>query len=239
MKLIPTGIKELDELLGGGLPARSNILVIGEPGCGKTIFSLQIVANGLQAGEPALFITTDNSPAEIRQQLESLGCNISLYESKNMVRFVDCYSWTLGMEQARTMSQTEYMVPGPADLNQLSVAISRARNDIWKPEVNMRTFFKSISTLLLHNNPKIVFRFLQVINARAKASDSISLLLVEEGMHEKSVMVTLQHLTDGTIEFKIENGQRYLRIPRMPFGKVIYNWTPFDITEQGVVIRKV
>ncbi len=239
MKLIPIGIKELDELLGGGLPARSNILVIGEPGCGKTIFSLQIIANGLQAGEPALFITTDSPPAEIRQQLESLGCNISLYESKNMVRFVDCYSWTLGIEQARTTSQTEYIVPGPADLNQLSVAISRARNDIWKPEANIRIFFKSISTLLLHNNPKIVFRFLQVINARAKASDSISFLLVEEGMHEKNVIITLEHLTDGTIEFKIENGQKYLRIPRMSFGKAIYNWILFDIAEKGAIIKRV
>ncbi len=44
-----TGVPNLDEILGGGLPTRTMILIIGVPGTGKTIFAKQ--------GERALIFT--------------------------------------------------------------------------------------------------------------------------------------------------------------------------------------
>ncbi|HKI75722.1 MAG TPA: ATPase domain-containing protein, partial [Candidatus Bathyarchaeia archaeon] len=41
MDRVPTGIKGLDELLGGGFPDGRCILIVGSPGSGKTTFALQ------------------------------------------------------------------------------------------------------------------------------------------------------------------------------------------------------
>src|SRR2546426_10741350 len=43
---VPTGIKGLDELLGGGFPDGRCILIVGSPGSGKTTFALQYLYHG-------------------------------------------------------------------------------------------------------------------------------------------------------------------------------------------------
>ena len=40
-ELLETGVPNLDRILGGGLPRRSTLMVIGAPGSGKTILALQ------------------------------------------------------------------------------------------------------------------------------------------------------------------------------------------------------
>ena len=46
MKKVPTGVKGLDGMLGGGLPLGRCVLVCGGPGSGKTIFGIQFLYNG-------------------------------------------------------------------------------------------------------------------------------------------------------------------------------------------------
>ena len=43
---IPTGIPKFDELIEGGFPENSMILLVGYPGAGKTTFSAQFLYNG-------------------------------------------------------------------------------------------------------------------------------------------------------------------------------------------------
>ncbi|MEX2183393.1 MAG: DNA repair protein RadA [Chloroflexota bacterium] len=60
---LPTGIGELDRVLGGGLVAGSLVLVGGEPGIGKSTLLLQVAA-GL--GQPVLYATGEESAAQVR-----------------------------------------------------------------------------------------------------------------------------------------------------------------------------
>ena len=54
---ISSGIKALDTLLGGGIEQGSSTLVMGPPGCGKSLISLQFVAEAIrQGGKAAMFI---------------------------------------------------------------------------------------------------------------------------------------------------------------------------------------
>jgi len=50
---MPTGIRGFDEITGGGIPCGRTSLVIGGPGCGKTVFALQTLVNGAQRTEEA------------------------------------------------------------------------------------------------------------------------------------------------------------------------------------------
>ncbi|MGQ9631471.1 MAG: ATPase domain-containing protein [bacterium] len=62
MERIPTYVPNLDEILGGGLPKNSTLLIGGAPGTGKTILANQIVYGNADPQNKALVITTVSEP---------------------------------------------------------------------------------------------------------------------------------------------------------------------------------
>src|SRR5918995_1480615 len=68
----PTGIGELDRVLGGGLVPGSVTLLGGEPGIGKSSLLLQAVAALAGAGSRCLLVTAEESAAQVRIRAERL-----------------------------------------------------------------------------------------------------------------------------------------------------------------------
>jgi circadian clock protein KaiC len=60
---IPTGVRGLDDILGGGIPEFSFNVIAGTPGCGKTTLAHQIVFANATARKPALYFTVLGEPA--------------------------------------------------------------------------------------------------------------------------------------------------------------------------------
>lgn len=67
-----TGVSEFDRVLGGGLVPGSVTLVGGEPGVGKSTLLLQVVS-GLAAGATTLYVSAEESKAQVRSRAERLG----------------------------------------------------------------------------------------------------------------------------------------------------------------------
>jgi len=61
---IPSGIPGLDEMIEGGFPFPSVILVSGTAGTGKTTFALKFLCEGAANGEKGLYITTLSEPTQ-------------------------------------------------------------------------------------------------------------------------------------------------------------------------------
>ncbi len=68
----PTGVGELDRVLGGGLVPGSVTLLGGEPGIGKSTLLLQVLA-GLATTDPVLYVTAEESTQQVRLRAERLG----------------------------------------------------------------------------------------------------------------------------------------------------------------------
>jgi DNA repair protein RadA/Sms len=68
---LPTGLAELDRVLGGGLVAGSLVLLGGEPGIGKSTLVLQALAR-LSAGRRVMLVTGEESAAQVRSRAERL-----------------------------------------------------------------------------------------------------------------------------------------------------------------------
>lgn len=60
---IPTGVRGLDDILGGGIPEFSFNVIAGTPGCGKTTLAHQIVFANATPQKPALYFTVLGEPA--------------------------------------------------------------------------------------------------------------------------------------------------------------------------------
>lgn len=69
----PTGIGELDRVLGGGLVRGSVTLVGGEPGVGKSTLLLQVLASLAARGWRCLLVSAEESAQQVRRRAERLG----------------------------------------------------------------------------------------------------------------------------------------------------------------------
>ena len=69
---IPTGVAELDRVLGGGLVPASLVLVGGEPGVGKSTLLLSAL-RAISESRSTLLITGEESPAQVKLRAERLG----------------------------------------------------------------------------------------------------------------------------------------------------------------------
>ena len=59
---VTTGNPQADSILGGGFPANSINIVMGQPGTGKTIFAEQLMFHNANSERPLLYITTLSEP---------------------------------------------------------------------------------------------------------------------------------------------------------------------------------
>ena len=63
-----TGVEGIDKLLEGGIPEGFFVAVTGEPGCGKTIFSIHFIYQGVLDGDKCIYVTTEESRESIIRQ---------------------------------------------------------------------------------------------------------------------------------------------------------------------------
>lgn len=70
---IPTGIGELDRVLGGGIVTGSLSLVGGDPGIGKSTLLLQVCRNLVNAKRKVLYVSGEESAHQIKMRAERIG----------------------------------------------------------------------------------------------------------------------------------------------------------------------
>lgn len=73
---VRTGIPGLDELMGGGPRGTDATLVTGPSGIGKTIFGLRWMAQGLEDGGHGLYVTFQDTPAQLIQMATGFGWDL-------------------------------------------------------------------------------------------------------------------------------------------------------------------
>lgn len=87
---VDSGIDGLNELLNGGFPAGSLVLVTGAAGTGKTIFGLQYVYKGAKVhGEPGVYVTLEETQASLKRDVRRFGWNLDELEKAGSLRFID------------------------------------------------------------------------------------------------------------------------------------------------------
>jgi KaiC domain protein len=84
MKRISTGVEVLDKALEGGIPQGSWVAVAGEPGVGKSILSIHFAYAGLKAGDPVVYVTTEQEFRDVVEQAEQFGMDFTRFTIYNI-----------------------------------------------------------------------------------------------------------------------------------------------------------
>lgn len=100
---LKTGIRHLDQLLGGGVERGSSVLILGPAGAGKSIISLTFAASAVQRGERVAMFIFDEELGLLLQRSKGLGIDLEAMQRKNQLRLVqiDAAELTPGEFSAR------------------------------------------------------------------------------------------------------------------------------------------
>jgi circadian clock protein KaiC len=86
MERVPTGIDDLDEMLGGkGFYRGSSVLISGTAGSGKTTMSASFVDAACRRGERCLFVGFEESVDQVARNMSSVGLDLKQWVEKDLL----------------------------------------------------------------------------------------------------------------------------------------------------------
>ena len=194
-----TGVPSLDSFFGtDGYPDRSAILIIGPPGIGKEALGYWFAQSGLIQNDFVLYVTR-LSVQDVLHDIRAFGID---------------FSQRVPLWFASSGGQFQFDVK---DLAGLSFNIKDALKRNSGRRIRMVT--DVVSSLLMLNPADVIYKYLAQLIADVKQYDSVTLAMLEEGMHPPNVVAAMQQLFDGVIELHLyEDGFRVtprLRIRKM------------------------
>lgn len=223
---ISTGIQGLDELIEGGFIRGSTILVTGGTGTGKTTFCAQFIREGLKRNEPGVYITLEEDPEDIKNDLKRFGFNFERFEKSGLFCFV---------------------YQNPFEISDISSSIVDAINSVNA----QRVVIDPVSLVGMYMKDPAVLRkrLFEIIRLLKKTGTTI--LITSEILDESIGGATVKSLSRfGVVEFVVdgvivlnifgigETITRSLMIRKMRRTKHGTDVYPMEITSKGISVKR-
>lgn len=88
-KRIPLGIEGMDGLIEGGLVENSVVLIEGGAGCGKSIFCMQFILNGIEKfNEHGVYISFEEERSEFFSEMGRFGWDLEKLEKEGKFQYL-------------------------------------------------------------------------------------------------------------------------------------------------------
>lgn len=243
MGRVKSGVYGLDELIEGGLPKGRTILVSGGTGTGKTIFSMQFIYRGAaEFNEPGIFVSLDERPAMIRQDMNRFGWDIESLEKKNKMAMVDVSSAKVGFP-----SEEKYTLP------QMGVDVDRLLLKIMQITDQMgakRVAIDSLAGLGLRVDSDTEIRKavlkINYMLAKSKATIVLTSEIPEQAFGAGPMLFSKygveEYIADGVVVLHYlgigTETNRSMFIRKMRGTKHVEDILPMEITDKGIVVRR-
>ncbi|MHA2244028.1 MAG: ATPase domain-containing protein [Candidatus Hodarchaeales archaeon] len=231
MATIKSGIPGLDALfVQKEFPKGRQILVTGPPGSGKTVFGVQFLINGaLHSDEPGVFVSFDDLPYHIRNDMHSFGWNIQQLEDEfnpPLITMVDGFSARVGLTTSEKFTIK-------ANIDSLLMILTEILEDTGATRVCIDSL-STLSTII--KDPAQVRKEILTMGAILGEQGCTTLLTAETlemGVEEYSSqgLIRLSYDELSTGEFR-----RAILIQKMRGFAHEFSWKEFRITGNGIKI---
>lgn len=215
----------ISDLVKFGQLTQVSYMLVGPLGSGKTTYAEAFLAEGIEQGFPAVFVTTDVSPRVIRNDMSRHGWAIESQEASGQFVFIDGYSERMGAPK----TGSTWSLGKVDDISELGIVLSEVLDKL----VVARVVIDSLSTLILHSNPVTMPRAVQRLSGRITQSSHSIMYVLEEGVHDEKTYATFSYLADAVLRFRIEDTgtipKHQVRMERMRGTETSREWHDFII----------
>jgi len=224
---IPTGIPKFDELIEGGFPDNSMILLVGYPGAGKTTFSAQFLYNGAtRHSARGVYVCFAETKETFLRNMMRFGWDFERLEKEGRVAILDL-SVT---REAGLQKNLDTIMETMTSLNASRLVIDS---------------FSAISMGL--NEPIDIRVMVHLLYRFLKKANCVSILILDQPWGTSALGEGIsEFLADGIIHLETyfdenETFRRRLRILKMRGTNHTKSPHEYDITSDGFVIlnRKI
>ncbi len=226
------GFDHLEAMMGGPVPRSSSILLLGDPGSGKTILAYELLHEELESGRLCALLSYDAFPEDVQARMSEFGWDIIPDLRKGRLKIIDCYSGLAG--------QGEGAIKDPSDLTELNIQIT---SFIMKVKNNPVTIvLDSLTPIFNGVEEKQAFNFLQTVSAKVKKTGGIFLLIASKGAIREESIAKIKSVVDGVIEVSLvrtgRKSHRFISVLKMERRKIASDTVPFVIDRnRGILFR--
>ena len=226
------GFEHLEQMIGGPIPRGSSLLLLGDPGSGKTVLSYELLHDELEAGRPCALLSYDAFPEDVQARMGEFGWDIISHLRKGRLKIIDCYSGLAG--------QGEGALRDPSDLTELNIQvtsfITKAKN------VPVTLILDSLTPIFNGVDGKQAINFLQTVGAKVKKTGGLFILTASRGAVPEDSIAKIESIVDGVIELTLvrsgRKGVRYLSVLKMERRRIASERVRFEIERgRGLVFR--
>ena len=150
IRQLPTGVRGLDEIMGGGLPEFSFNIVAGAPGCGKTTLAHQIIFANSTPEKPALYFTVLGEPALKMLRYQQQYSFFDPAKLGTAVRFINLSQMVLEHDLAGVLAEIEREVaaatPSLVVVDSFRPVVRKALGS--EGEMELHSFIQRLALLL-------------------------------------------------------------------------------------------
>lgn len=219
-------------LTGGELSGGTIVTVEGNTGSGKTLLLEQLMGDDLRKGRPCVFVTTGDFPDNVRVNMKAMGIDVTGYEQRGLLTFVDGYSAEAGQE-----SKERFSIPSLGDLTTLGIKLTSAL-----PSPSFKggsLYFDSLTPLASKARAESIVSLVQSVGAKVKGLGGKAFFAIGSGI-ETTVQRQIEDTTDCIVQMEAfeEAGsrRRRLRIAKLRARKHQDSWALFTIEEgRGII----
>jgi len=221
-----TGIQGLDDITDGGVPKNRTSLLLGSAGCGKTIFAMEFLVNGITLyNEPGIFLSFEEKTDELVLNAKSLEYKLDKLVEENK----------LYLENLQ-INRYEILKAGKYDLEGLFVRLEQAINKVNAKRVvldSLDALFFGLDSFILRSEFKRLLTWLKEKQVTAVITAEVGDgLLTRHGLEEHiadCVMVLSNRVTN-------QIATRRIRIIKYRGSMHGNNEYPFIIEEKGISV---
>lgn len=204
---LATGVPGFDKLIEGGIPRGFFVAVVGEPGTGKTVFSIHFIAEGLREGDKCIYVTTEESRESIISQAALFGFDFESAIQRNQLVIVD----------ALMGSRDDYWSLRELDVEELVQKVIEAKKFLGYGR--SRLVIDSMSAFWL-DKPAMARRYSYYVKRVLHKWDFTTLATSQYAVTTSlGFGFGIEHVADGVIRFRkvVSGGQlrRYVIVEKM------------------------
>lgn len=230
---VKTGTPRLDDLLYGGIPFNSNLLVVGPAFVGKEVAILNFIAEGLKKGVPAIIATTTKVPIDIAKDMAPILPTFVEYDQLGLVRWIDATSPLPGGKPVR--EKNVWRVNGPTDFDNIFQILNQLDEEFKGKYPYFRLAFLTLSSSLTQTEERDALNFFQRMVNRLRQTKVVSLFALERGMHTDQTIEALEHMVDGAVHFKQDKQKTLMQVAGLSEVQT-RDWVPYKFTNKAIMI---